>query len=260
MAVIIGHSSIDERGKISGGAAGDQTGKEVCTRNFYNHKKGWFILRPLDPNDAEKIANCMEDICANDCIGYDQNERLDLYATVKSLNFYCDIKTLKVKVECDCSSAVRVCLAYAGIKVGNFTTANEKAVIMATGKFECLECKPDGSNLKRGDILVTKTKGHTVVVLSNGSQKGSGYMFKPSTVKKGSKGKSVLLMQMILRGKGYKGKDGKLLKLDGDCQTNSVYAINTYQTDRRKAGVELGTNKKNDSVCGSKMWADLIGL
>lgn len=90
--------------------------------------------------------------------------------------------------------------------------------------------------------------------------KGCGYMFAPETVKKGCEGNSVLLMQTLLRGKGYKGKDGKELKLDKKCGTNSVYALNSYQTDRRKTGVELGTNGKNDSSCGPKMWADLIGL
>ena len=170
MAVKIGHASIDERGKISGGKAGDQTGKEVCTRNFYMHAKGWNVLRPKDKAVAEKIAKCMEDVCANPYVGYDQYERLDLYDTVRALNFYCDINTLKVYVECDCSSLVRVCLAYAGIRVGNFTTANEKDVILATGMFELVECAANGSNLKRGDILVTKTKGHTVVVLTDGGK------------------------------------------------------------------------------------------
>ena len=36
MSVKIGHASIDERGKARGGAAGDQTGREVYTRNWYN--------------------------------------------------------------------------------------------------------------------------------------------------------------------------------------------------------------------------------
>ena len=48
MSVIIGHSSIDENGKISGGKAGDQTTKEVCTRSFYMHSKGWVVLRPVN--------------------------------------------------------------------------------------------------------------------------------------------------------------------------------------------------------------------
>ena len=169
MAVIVGHASIDERGKISGGVAGDQTGKEVCQRSFYMHKKGWYVLRAKDDEVAEKIAQCMEWACANPFVGYDQYERLDLYDSVKNLKFKCDINTLKVYVECDCSSLVRTCMAYAGIKVGNFTTANEKAVILASGAFTEVVCKADGSNLKRGDILVTKTKGHTVIVLTNGS-------------------------------------------------------------------------------------------
>ena len=170
MAVKIGHSSIDERGKISGGVAGDQTGYEVCQRDFYMHSKGWVVLRAKDPTIAENIAKCMEDACANPYIGYDQSQRLSLYDTVKNLKFRCDINTLKVYVESDCSSLVRVCLAYAGVHVGNFTTANEKSVILATGKFEEVVCAADGSNLKRGDILVTKTKGHTVIVLTNGAK------------------------------------------------------------------------------------------
>ena len=45
MAVKIGHASIDENKKIKGGAAGDQTGGEVCIRKWYN--KPWeFVLRP----------------------------------------------------------------------------------------------------------------------------------------------------------------------------------------------------------------------
>jgi hypothetical protein len=172
MAVKIGHASIDERGKISGGKAGDQTGKEVCTRNFYMHAKGWNVLRAKDEAVAEKIAKCMEDVCANPYVGYDQIGRLSLYDTVRALNFMCDINTLKVYVETDCSALVRVCLAYAGIRVNNFTTANEKDVIMATGMFELVTCDKDGENLKRGDILVTKTKGHTVVVLTDGADFG----------------------------------------------------------------------------------------
>lgn len=96
--------------------------------------------------------------------------------------------------------------------------------------------------------------------VNENTEKGGGYMFKPETVEKGSEGASVVLMQTLLKGKGYRGKNGKPLSIDGKSGANSVYAINAYQTARRKQGVELGTNGKNDSTCGSKMWADLIGL
>ena len=38
------HASINERGTITGGASGDQTGKEITTRSYYNHP--WtYVLR-----------------------------------------------------------------------------------------------------------------------------------------------------------------------------------------------------------------------
>lgn len=231
--VRIGHASIDERGKISGGVKGDSTKREVCTRDFYMHKKGWLVLRAKDDAIAEKIAKCMEDACANDNIGYDQGQRLTLYDTVKALNFYCDIKTLKVKVECDCSSLVRVCLAYAGVHVANFNTSNEKAVIMASGKFELVECKPDGSNLKRGDILVTKTKGHTAVVLTNGSDYESEEYDMP-TIKKGSKGKAVAIWQVIVG-----------VTPDGDFGVKTEKATKEFQ---KKYGLVV------DAIVGKNSW------
>lgn len=86
------------------------------------------------------------------------------------------------------------------------------------------------------------------------------YMFTVSRVFYGTKGSSVLLCQEILKARGYKGEDGKELKLDGDCGSNTVYAINSYQSARRKQSVEIGTNGKNDGICGSGMWKDLLGL
>lgn len=35
------HASINEKGKITGGAPGDQTGKEICKRTFYTPSYGW---------------------------------------------------------------------------------------------------------------------------------------------------------------------------------------------------------------------------
>ena len=251
MAVKIGHSSIDEHGKISGGAAGDQTGREVCTRDFYMHSKGWDVLRAKDPSVAEKIAKCMEDACANDCIGYDQSQRLTLYDTVKSLNFYCDINTLKTKVECDCSSLVRVCLAYAGIHVANFNTASEKSVIMANGKFGLVECKADGSNLKRGDILVTKTKGHTVVVLTNGADYDKEEKIKMKVLKKGSTGNHVTIFESMMKELGYYTG-----KIDTDFGNMCVTACNKFQ----EKYPECGYNGKPDGVFGKKSWDKLLSL
>ena len=51
MSVKIGHASLDENNRISGGNAGDQTKKEVCIRTWYN--KPWLsVIRPKDSSAA----------------------------------------------------------------------------------------------------------------------------------------------------------------------------------------------------------------
>lgn len=165
MSVTIGSARIDENGHISGGKAGDQTGREVSTQAFYVHSKGWYVLRPKSASVANKIASSMKQACANDNFGYDQGNRLDClkYGT-----------NSKVKTECDCGTLVRLCVKEAsGKDPGNFNTANEVSVLQATGLFEPTMTYKSGMTLYTGDILVTKTKGHTVVVTSGASRGGS---------------------------------------------------------------------------------------
>lgn len=168
MAVTIGHASIDENKSARGGSAGDQTKKEVCTRSWYS--KPWTsVIRPKDSNVAEKIAKAMEQACANDNIGYDQNQRTTLFTQAKAMNW--DISKITTKCECDCSSLVAVCVNAAGISVSkDIYTGNEKTALANTGAFTVLtESKyvSKADNLKRGDILLGS--GHTAIVLSNGT-------------------------------------------------------------------------------------------
>ena len=37
----IAHASINEKGTVTGGKTGDQTGKEICIRNYYEYSGGW---------------------------------------------------------------------------------------------------------------------------------------------------------------------------------------------------------------------------
>ncbi len=168
MAVLVGSARIDENGNATGGVAGDQTGKEVSTQNWYLHSKGWVLLRPNSAY-AEKIASTMEAACANNNIGYDQSQRNTLYSLAKAVDW--DVSKVSA-CETDCSALVRVCCAAAGITLSDFNTSTEASVLVASGKFtkytEDKYCTAS-TYLKRGDILVTKSKGHTVVVLGNGS-------------------------------------------------------------------------------------------
>lgn len=167
MAVLIGSA----RSSYGNTSPGDQNkGKEVSTENWYLHSKGWVVFRAKDPAVREKIAAAMERACANNDIGYDQSTRNTLYNNVKPFGF--DPSKTTKKVNTDCSALVRVCVNFAGIEVGNFITSTESEKLMATGAFEKLtddaHCK-HSDRLLRGDILNTKTKGHTVVVLSDGA-------------------------------------------------------------------------------------------
>ena len=83
-------------------------------------------------------------------------------------------------------------------------------------------------------------------------------MFGVKTVKKGEKGNHVLIVQEILRARGFKGKDGKDLILDKDCGDNVVHAIKQYQKAREKA--QPGSVGAIDGIAGPKTLQDMIAL
>ena len=169
MIYSIGSARSDERGQYTGGKAGDQRqtdlfddSGEVSIQDFYVHKKGWIILRAKKTEHAEKLAERMTLACMNKNIGYSQSDR---YGVIKL--------GTETKIPCntDCSSLVRRCTKEAtGIDPGDFNTASEVSVLTKTGLFEKIEYK-SGDKLYTGDILVTKTKGHTVIVTEGESRK-----------------------------------------------------------------------------------------
>lgn len=81
----------------------------------------------------------------------------------------------------------------------------------------------------------------------------SDYMFNPEIVQKGSNGTSVLLLQEILRARGFKGKDGKELELDRSFGDNVQYALKAYQKSRN-GSLEV------DGIAGTDTWKDLIAI
>lgn len=171
VTVKVGSARIDENGRAGGGRAGDQTGKEVAIENWYYHSLGWYVLRAKDSAKREKIAQDMEYACNNATIGYDQYQNTTLWSVASKVGYNC--KKVTTPCETDCARLVRVCCWYAGIKCDDFYTATERTVLMNTGQFDLLtESKycNQSAYLKRGDILVTRSKGHTVVVLNDGDK------------------------------------------------------------------------------------------
>lgn len=172
--VKIAHASLDEKGNIKNGKAGDQTGKEVCIRTWYN--KPWtYVIRFHDPDMREKVAIAMENAAKNDHIGYDQNQRNSLLNAVRRLGY--DPMNATSDVETDCSALVTVACIYAGIaedalvKGGNCaTTSTLRQRLKATGEVTIFNSKDytrDTDKLLRGDILLAE--GHHVAVVVSGN-------------------------------------------------------------------------------------------
>lgn len=167
MTIKIGSARHDENGTYTGGEAGDQTGSEVSTQTMYTHSKGWYVLRLKSATNATKPASKMQAACDNSHIGYDQDNRLAIIDD--------GISTTK-DTECDCSSLVRECIIeVTGTDPGNFTTANEKSKLEATGLFEdaFAYTSQSATPVYNGDVLVTKSKGHTAIVVSGNTRSSS---------------------------------------------------------------------------------------
>lgn len=174
----VGSARIDENGNANWGKAGDQNGKEVATEPYYNHKLGWYMLRAKDENVARKIGLAMVEACLNNNIGYDQSGR---YGVIECLKIYGRLAKINKATEADCSSLVRACCIQAGINVGDFNTANEVAVLERTGAFNKAVAVTSSTKLQVGDILVTRTKGHTVIVTESDNKSEDKSKPKPQT-------------------------------------------------------------------------------
>lgn len=268
MTVRIGHASVDERGKATGGAAGDQTGKEICIRDWYS--KGWVVLlRAKDPAVRKKIAASCIAACNNKNLGYDQGDRNTGLQAAKKVGW--DFSKITSKAEFDCSSLASACIQAAGVNVwdgGNApTTRTLEKVLIATGAFDALRAAKylSGTDyLLEGDILL-KPGFHVVVVLDNGARATPGEAVhtaaapKPEQIRvyygvrlplllKGMEGEDVRTMQHLLLANGYElPKYGA----DGEYGEETENALLLFQEDN---------GLKADAKCGQATWSCLLGV
>ena len=70
-----------------------------------------------------------------------------------------------------------------------------------------------------------------------------------TVLRKGSEGEEVKTLQTLLNAKGYKGKDGKVLSVDGDFGSNTDYAVRAFQ---KAKGLSV------DGICGANTWNKLL--
>ena len=248
MAVRIGHASIDENGKATGGAAGDQNGKEVLIRDWYN--KPWnVLLRPVRPEVAEKSAVACEAACANPNIGYDQYGRNTLYAKAKAVGF--DLAAIDTACECDCSSLIHVCAIAGGANLtygsNGHTTRTMVKEFVASGEYVKLtgsEYLASSKLLKRGDILV-KEGSHTVMVLDNGAEVTKTGGVELPELGAGASGDAVKSMQLLLMAHGF---------------GTSCYGRFDERTEGALIEFQKAFNLVSDGRCDGDTWCALLGL
>lgn len=235
----IAHASKDERNQYKNGVAGDQTGKEVCIRSWYN--RPWnVVLRADEPAMRESIARFMEKVCSNNRIGYDQNQRTSLHRELRRVNFNPD--KIMGNCETDCSALVSDACIAAGIEEsylflgGNLaTTANLRAKLKATKHFEVFTASKytaSEQKLCRGDILLYE--GHHVAVYVSGSTRPMLHL--------GDECNDVRALQKLLN------KQGISIPVTGKFDivtTNAVIEAQGYH--------EL----EKDGICGPLTWGAL---
>lgn len=169
----------DERGKYSGGKAGDQTGKEYCVKPWYRYSGGWdCVIRFTNPTIGQEIARVAKAAAENDNIGYDQNERLTFYNTLKKAGWL--IKNIKTKCEADCSASTSAIVIAVGYRLGigalkkvspSNTTRTIKADLKKAGAKILTDSKYTSSDeyALPGDIYL-KEGHHVMVNLTKGKK------------------------------------------------------------------------------------------
>lgn len=173
MNIQIGHAVMDELGKTIGALPGDQTGKEIAIGSWYAKNKSgrvWkYYLECTDSAMAERAAQHMEQICADNAFGYSQGKTQRWYG-------YRSIKENGGAVsgahgDFDCSTLVICCYILAGLDmVPDGYTGDMRAKLLATGKFKSYSDSAHiGSDKlsKRGGIYLRN--GHTLMALEDGS-------------------------------------------------------------------------------------------
>lgn len=205
----ISNSGSDERGSYSGGAAGDQTGREWSIVNWYS--RPWTcVLRHPDAKVRELIAQLGVEAALNNNIGYDQSQRGTYWTNLQKVGY----RPSKITTPCeaDCSAGVIANTKAAGYLLNipalkNLSatyTGNMRSGFKAAG-FQVLTDKkyltsPD--YLVPGDILLYDNN-HTATNLGIGSKSGYNQQTPAAAVGKNETSTSTKEIQTMLIAAGW---------------------------------------------------------
>ena len=174
---MISNNGHDERGKYSGGQAGDQTGGEWRIQPWYS--RPWtHVIRYPASTVRECIASLAEEAAQNDRIGYDQAQRTTFWGQLRQVGYH--PSKIQQPCEADCSAGVAAIVKAAGFLLGikqlqdvsaDMYTGSERKILQAAG-FQVLtekEYLESDRYLLRGDILLCEGH-HTAINLTDGPE------------------------------------------------------------------------------------------
>lgn len=225
---MIANCGHDERGRYSGGQAGDQSGTEWYVRTWYKYPYGgWnFVFRHPDRKVGELIAELAKQAANNNNIGYDQSQRTTFWAQLQRAGYY--PKNIKTKCEADCSSGTIAIVRAVGVLLGKSKlknlsatyTGNLRAGLKNAG-FEVLTASKyltSDSYLQKGDIILNE-RNHVCINISDGKQAISN--------KSSDKEKCIKALQLALN-VSYK----LTLAVDGSYGPKTTEAVKAHQLKR----------------------------
>lgn len=244
---MISNCGKDEKGKYTGGRAGDQTGKEWHIIPWYN--RPWnCVLRHPDKKVRKLISSMAKASAKNDCIGYDQGQRLTFWEQLKKVEY--KVNKIKTNCEADCSSGVCSIIKAVGYRLNNkplkeidITTTHYMKNMLKKAGFEVLtdsKYLTSDAYLLKGDILLNE-QHHTATNVTDGkysktekpTKKNKGkktyngtfpIVPKNGSLKRGTLSKQVGFLQKYLNWYGkYK------LNIDNDFGTKTEKAVKDFQ-------------------------------
>lgn len=182
---------IDEKGRITGGKPGDQTGEEVSCTTYRNYSYGgWDGALRYVGSGPERVRNRMMKaayrLASSNLVGYAQNTRTGLYYELKAFKWL--LRKVKQITKCntDCSAFMAAVANVAGVPIGKFealpdwiwtgvmvdefTDRNFKWIVKG------IDWKT-GTGLLPGDVLVNEAN-HTEIFMGN---RKSGQLYGSSS-------------------------------------------------------------------------------
>ena len=181
---------IDERGRITGGAPGDQTGNEVSIGVYSNYP--WDCVLRYNGPKAKRVRNRLMKaavkIAKGNKVGYNQDTRTTLYYQMQRLKWYLKRVGKISKCNTDCSAFVAVCINIALVPI---KLAKPLPDYIWTGNMIDEICPlgftrvdnginfNSGKGLEPGDILLN-IWNHTSIYLGTNSN-GELYTSEPNT-------------------------------------------------------------------------------